>query len=97
MLTQAIDAQVHRDWTVAELAALCHFSAQRFRARFVELTGLSPGAYVRRRRLDAAERLLAAGVPLETAALQVGYAGASALCFALRRDRGRGARLLRAG
>lgn len=94
-LARRVDAELHRDWTVDELAAICRFSPQRFRARFAELTGRSPLAWVRARRLDRAERLLRAGVPLETTALQVGYASASALCFALRRERGLGARTLR--
>lgn len=96
ILAMTVDAELHRGWSVPELASLCRFSPQRFRARFAELTGLSPLAWVRQRRLDAAERLLRAGVPLETAALQVGYGSASALCFALRRERGIGARALRA-
>jgi AraC-like DNA-binding protein len=95
-LAMRVDAELHRSWTVAELAHLCRFSPQRFRARFAEITGLTPLAWVRQRQLDAAQRLLRAGLPLETAALQVGYASASALCFALRRDRGIGARELRA-
>ena len=78
------------------MAGLCRFSPQRFRARFAELTGLSPLAWVRQRRLDEAQRQLRAGLPLDTVALQVGYASASALCFALRRERGIGARQLRA-
>ncbi|WP_425259574.1 helix-turn-helix domain-containing protein [Rubrivivax sp. RP6-9] len=96
-LAMAVDAELHRGWSVAGLASLCRFSPQRFRARFAELTGQSPLAWVRQRRLDAAERLLGAGVPLETTALQVGYSSASALCFALRRERGVGARSVRAG
>ena len=95
-LAQRVDAELHRDWTVAKLASLCRFSPQRFRARFSELTGLSPLAWVRQRRLDEAQRQLRAGLPLDTVALQVGYASASALCFALRRERGIGARQLRA-
>lgn len=94
-LARAVDAALHRRWTETDLARACHFSAPRFRARFAELTGRPPLAWLRARRLDAAERLLRAGRPLETVALQVGYASASALCFALRRDRGIGARALR--
>ena len=95
-LAATVDAELHRAWTVAELARLCRFSPQRFRARFAEITGVTPLAWVRHRQLDAAERLLRGGWSLETAALQVGYGSASALCFALRRDRGIGVRKLRA-
>lgn len=94
-LVRQVDAELHRGWTVAELADLCRFSPQRFRARFAEVTGMPPLAWVRQRRLDEAQRLLRAGLPLNTVALRVGYAGASALCFALRRECGVGARQLR--
>jgi AraC-like DNA-binding protein/mannose-6-phosphate isomerase-like protein (cupin superfamily) len=95
-LLARVDAELHRQWTLDELAALCRFSAPRFRVRFAELTGLPPLTWLRQRRLDEAQRQLRAGLPLETVALHVGYASASALCFALRRERGVGARELRA-
>jgi AraC-like DNA-binding protein len=94
-LARHVDADLARGWSVDALAALCHLSPQRFRARFAELAGTSPLAWLRRRRLDEAERLLGLGWTLETAALHVGYAGASALSYALRRDRATGARALR--
>jgi AraC-like DNA-binding protein len=94
-LLRRIDADPARDWTVADLAAACHLSPQRLRARFAEALGQAPLAVVRARRLDQAARLLRQGLALEAVALQVGYAGASALSAALRRERGTGARDLR--
>lgn len=94
-LGECIDSDLGKDWSVADLAAVCHLSPQRLRARFAQGLGQSPLAFVRARRLNRAEELLRRGLPLETVALQVGYSTASSLSAALRRDRDSGARSLR--
>ncbi len=94
-LQQAVEAALHEPWPTARMAALCHLSPQRFHARWLELAGATPQAWLRGLRLDAAERRIARGQRLEDAALACGYATASALASALRRERGTGARGLR--
>jgi len=92
---QAVRGALHEAWPTARLAALCHLSVPRFHTRWIELTGATPQAWLRGVRLDAAMRSLAGGQPLEQVALACGYATASALASALRRERGVGARQLR--
>lgn len=96
---QAIEGQIraalHAPWPTARMAALSHLSTQRFHTRWQELTGATPQQWLRHLRLDEAERQLARGRSLSACAAACGYATASALAYALRRDRGTGARQLR--
>jgi AraC-like DNA-binding protein len=94
-LQAAVDAALHEDWPTARMAPLCCLSVQRFHARMREVVRLTPQAWLRQRRLDRASLLLRHGLGLEAVALAVGYRSASALAFALRRERAVGARALR--
>ncbi|MDN5535490.1 helix-turn-helix domain-containing protein, partial [Comamonas sp.] len=79
----------------ARLAGLMHLSVAQFHARFVELTDRTPQDWLRGLRLDAAVLQLKQGSALEATALHCGYASASALAYALRRERGVTSRQLR--
>jgi AraC-like DNA-binding protein len=92
-----VQAALHENWSTARLAQLSHLSVAQFHARFVELTGCTPQAWLRNLRLDAAMEQLARGQRLEATALRCGYASASALAYALRRERGLTSRALRRG
>lgn len=94
-LRTQVAPRLYESWPTERLAALCNLSVAQFHARFVELADQTPQRWLRALRLDAAAALLARGLPLHTCALQCGYASASALAYALRRERGIGARQLR--
>ncbi len=95
-IVQRIDGHLAHRWTVADLAQLTHLSAAQLHLRLQAACGLSPMALVRSRRLLAAQQWLLRGLPLEATALQVGYASASALAYALRREGMDSQRALRA-
>jgi AraC-like DNA-binding protein len=91
-LRQRVSARLHEDWPNERMAAVCALSVPQFSARWRELTGQSPQAWLRALRLNRAWQALQRGSLADDVAAQVGYASASALLFALRRERGLGAR-----
>lgn len=95
-LQHQVQATLHESWPTARLAGLMHLSVAQFHARFVELAEHTPQDWLRGLRLDAAVLHLKQGTALEATALRCGYASASALAYALRRERGLTSRQLRA-
>lgn len=96
-LDRALDVSLHEPWSTTRMAQLFFLSPQRFHARFIEISGQTPQNYLRSRRFDTAERLLRHGMSLEATAMRVGYRSASALSYALKRDRQMSTRRLRTG
>ena len=85
--------QIHRQpgepWTVETLAASAGLSRSRFAARFTELAGEAPMAYVTRWRMNVAARLLREGLlSVAQVASQVGYDSVPSFCRVFKRSLG---------
>lgn len=85
-LDRFIEQHLSGRLSVADLAREACLSEAHFRHCFREQTGLTPWQYVRRKRLEAARRLLDEGhLPLGEVAALAGFANQSALSHACRR------------
>jgi AraC-like DNA-binding protein len=76
-------------WTVVGLAQLAGMSRSGFAAVFVELSGMTPQAFVTSVRIDLATELLGRGHSVKQVARDVGYASASTFGRAYRAMTGR--------
>lgn len=73
-LLAAVRAAPARPWTVDTMAKAAAMSPRTFIRRFVETTGLTPGAWVTQLRVEEAKRLLeATALPIETVAAHAGF------------------------
>lgn len=74
----AIENDLARAWDVAQLAALVHLSASRFRHVFKEETGVSINQYLRERRLERAAVLLRTTfLAVKKVVMEVGFRSSS--------------------
>ena len=88
-LQDFVDRHLSHPLEVKDLARSVGLSVQRFHARFVSETGLTPQAFIRRRRLhQGRELLLSTPLAVGEIAARVGYASQSAFTAALSRQFG---------
>jgi AraC-like DNA-binding protein len=85
---EALHAEPARRWTLGSLARRAGLSRSTFAERFRTFTGLPAMTYLRRHRLDLAERRIEQGLPLAQVARVMGFGSAASL----RRVRRRAAR-----
>jgi AraC family transcriptional regulator len=84
-----IDRNITEPIKVCELCALVNRTPSHFSRTFKRTVGMSPHAYVLRRRIQLASRLLAKGdMPLSEIALNCGFGDQSHLSNRFREHRG---------
>lgn len=85
----AIHKAPGHDWTVAELADRMGVSRSVFAERFLEVTGMTPVRYLTELRMRLASEWIARErMPVETAALRLGYGSQAAFSRAFKRIMG---------
>jgi AraC family transcriptional regulator len=85
-----IESNLHKSLTVAELATIAGASSSHFTRMFRAACGQSPHRYVRTRRLNLAERLIAGSQSsLAAIAATAGFSDQSHLNRVMRAERGR--------
>jgi AraC-like DNA-binding protein len=96
LATDHIHSSYDRPLGLAELAAVACLSRYHFLRLFTRVHGVTPHAYLQRKRAEVASRLLAAtDLPAGDVAARVGYTSRSGLLRGLRRWTGRNPRALR--
>jgi transcriptional regulator GlxA family with amidase domain len=87
-VSEYIEVNLHQSLTVTELAGVAHVSPTHFSRLFRQAMGESPYRYVRRRRVDRAERLIVGTqLPFRDIARLVGFSDQSHLNRMMRAER----------
>jgi AraC-like DNA-binding protein len=88
LYADAVDLNQDRSSDLRRLAQLANVTRYQVIRDFKRVTGLTPGAYVRNRRLRLAGRLIEQGTPIVEAALAAGFADQSHLSRSFRSTHG---------
>lgn len=79
---EALRAEPGKEWTLEQMASLCHMSSNYFSRRFGEIMGMSLTTYVRVYRLQwAARRLLQGREPIGNIAQDAGFPSPAHFAF----------------
>ncbi len=82
----AIHNNPGHDWTLAELAGVMGASRSVFAERFLEVTGMTPVRYLTELRMRLAMQWIGKErMPIETAAVKLGYGSQAAFSRAFKR------------
>ncbi|MEM7624938.1 MAG: AraC family transcriptional regulator [Planctomycetota bacterium] len=88
-VTDWIEAHLHEELPIEELAALAGLAVSRFHERFAAETGYSPGDWRQRRRIAAAKRWLrTTDRPITRIALDAGFGSSQYFATAFKRHVG---------
>jgi AraC-like DNA-binding protein len=94
----ALRAQPGKEWTLEQMASLCHMSAKYFSRRFAEIMGMSLTIYVRVYRLQlAARRLVQGREAIGIIAQDAGFASPAHFAFQFKQRFGLTPRAYRQG
>lgn len=89
-----IDAQLAQPVYVAALARATGLSESRFKARFKAETGIPPGEYILRRKIERAQRLLAQpGKTITAVAFELGFSSSQYFATVFKRYTGQNPRV----
>ena len=88
-VTDVVEAGLHRQLTLDDLATTAHLSPFHFNRAFRGTTGMAPYAFVTSRRMDRARLLLSTtGLTVDDVATQVGFGNLSHFRRTFRRHHG---------
>ncbi len=68
-----IDDKITENFSIEYLADYCMLSVSRFKIKFKECTGLPPGEYIMRRKIDNAKNMLADNISVTKTAINLGF------------------------
>lgn len=83
-IVEFVDANLHRQLTIAEMAAVASLSPYHFSRSFKHSTGMTPAEFLLRRRIERAKQRLREMLPIAQVAADCGFASQSHLATSFK-------------